>query len=124
MSMGKQSNIIPNSLLDKLQALDEDILKLWIADSDELDEDDRWEIFVVLLETRVALLKTCKDAQVKLDAEMAWPRWLERLTNSRKELRLRELKKLFDDLQKQRYLKRYETQQQVLAQSSIGADQE
>ena len=117
MSMGKQS-VVAKSLLDKLQALDEDILKLWLADSDELNEEDRWEIFVVLLETRVSLLKTCKDASVKLDAEMAWPRWLESLTNSRKELRLRELKKLFEDLQKQRYLKRYEDRQQV------GAEQE
>ena len=121
MSMGKH-NIIPRSLLDKLQALDEDILKLWISDSEELDEDDRWEIFVVLLETRVALLKTCKDAKVKLDAEMAWPSWLERLTNSRKELRLRELKKLFDDLQKQRYLQRYEAQQ--ASSIDLGAEQE
>lgn len=110
MSMGKQS-VIPKSLLEKLQALDEDILKLWIADSDELDDDDRWEIFVVLLETRVALLKTCKDVSIKLSPDLAWPQWLESLTNSRKELRLRELRKLFDDLQKQRYLKRYEAQQ-------------
>lgn len=110
MSMGKQV-AIPRSLLDKLQALDEDILKLWINESEELDDDDRWEIFVVLLETRVALLKTCRDAKLNLDAEMAWPQWLESLTNSRKELRLRELKKLFEDLQKQRYLKRYEARQ-------------
>lgn len=107
MSMGKQ-NIIPKSLLDKLQALDEDILKLWISESSELDEDDRWEIFVVLLETRVALLKTCKDAGVRLEADIAWPEWLDSLTNTRKELRLRELKKLFEDLQKQRYIKKYE----------------
>lgn len=110
MSMGKQS-IVPRSLLEKLQALDEDILKLWISDAAELDEDDRWEIFVVLLETRVALLKTCHDVGIKLTIDLAWPSWLDRLTNSRKEVRLRELKKLFDDLQKQRYLKRYEARQ-------------
>jgi hypothetical protein len=114
MTMGKNS-IVPISLLDKLQALDEDILKLWISDSNELDEDDRWEIFVVLLETRVALLKTCKDAGIKLDADLAWPRWLDSLTNSRKEIRLRELKKLFDDLKKHRYLRRYEKRQQLEA---------
>lgn len=116
MTMGKQVSPLPKSLLDKLQALDEDILKLWISDTAELDEDDRWEIFVVLLETRVALLKTCKDAQVKLDAELAWPKWLESLTNSRQEIRLRELKKLYEDLQKQRYIRRYEARQVEVGQ--------
>jgi len=111
MEMGKKE-ISPNSLFFKLDALDNDIIKLWLNEESDLSDSERWEIFVVLLETRVALLKTCRDAKLELEPDMAWPTWLDKLSNSRKELRLRELKKLFEDLKKQKYISKYEARKE------------
>jgi hypothetical protein len=77
---------------------------LWLAEDLDLNDDEIWELFVVLLESRVELLKACKDGGMELSPEVCLPQWLAKLTNSQKETRLRELKKLSE---KQRNMPKY-----------------
>jgi hypothetical protein len=100
--------ITREKLFQKLKALDERLLQIWIDDNIELNDDERWEIFVMLLEARVNLLTTCRDAGVKLSPELCMPRWLETLTSSRKELRLRDLRLLYEELRQKKTIKAYE----------------
>ncbi len=96
------------SLLLKLKQLDKRLIDIWLDEDSFLSDDDRWEIFVVLLETRVELLQTCKDAGVKLTPTMCLPSWLERLVSRKKEIRLRELKLLSEGIKARKIIEAYE----------------
>jgi len=100
--------ITKEKLILKLKALDERLLQIWIDDNLDLHDDERWEIFVVLLETRVELLTTCRDAGLNLGADVCMPPWLEKLTSSRRETRLRDLKLLYDEIRQKKNIKTYE----------------
>lgn len=86
--------ISKKDLLLKLSHLDQRIMGLWISQEMDLNDDEIWDLFVLLLETRVELLKACKDAGVVMAPEICLPQWLAKLTNAHKETRLHELKKL------------------------------
>jgi len=94
-------------LLEKLDQIDSDLLQLWVQDDGEITEEQKWEIFVNLLERRVDVLQTCKNANLNLSKEQYLPKWLERLTQSRQELRLREIKMLYDEMNRQRKIAKY-----------------
>jgi len=96
-----------NHLLLKLADLDQKLMNLWINEDEEITDDDRWEIFVVLLESRVELLNLCKDAGIRLTEDQCVPKWLEKMTSHRKEIRLRELRVMGDKLKRDK--KKYET---------------
>jgi hypothetical protein len=100
--------ISSESLLQKLDEIDHALLELWVKeDENDLSDDEKWEIFVKMLEKRVEILKTCFSAKVPLNNAQCFPQWLERLTQSRKELRLREVKILYDELRKQKKISKY-----------------
>lgn len=100
--------ITKDKLLEKLKTLDERLLSIWIDDNLELHDDERWEIFVVLLETRVELLTTCRDAGVILSPNVCMPAWLEKLTSSAKETRLRDLRLLYDEVRQRKNIQVFE----------------
>lgn len=89
--------ITKENLIAKLGQLDERLLDLWVNEDPDLSDDDRWEIFAVLLETRVELLGVLRSAGVRLSAEACLPPWLEKLTSRKRDIRLRELKSLSDE---------------------------
>jgi hypothetical protein len=99
--------VTPETLLQKLDEIDHALLELWVEDESEVGDEEKWEIFVKLLEARVELVKTCIDAKMELTKAQCFPQWLERLTHSRKELRLREIKILYDDLKRQKQISKY-----------------
>lgn len=91
------------ALLRKLDLLDERLLNIWIQDSPSLSDEEKWDIFVTLLETRVELLKACRDAGIRMGAERIVPGWLERLSTSRMEIKRREIRQYREEaLQKKR----------------------
>jgi hypothetical protein len=92
--------ITKENLLAKLEQLDMRLLNLWVDEDPDLSDDDRWEIFAVLLETRVELLGALRTAGVRLPPESCLPPWLDRLTSRKRELRLRELKSVMDEKKK------------------------
>jgi hypothetical protein len=100
--------ITRDDLIKKLGALDHQILNIWVDDNVELDDDERWEIFAVLLETRVELLKSVKAAGVNLESEMVLPKWLQKMASARQEIRLRDLKRMHEELQHRKHVKTYE----------------
>ncbi len=100
-----------NHLLIKLADIDHKLMNLWINEDVEINDDDRWEIFVVLLETRVEILSVFKDAGIALTAEQCVPQWLEKMTNHRKEFRLRELRQMGERLRRNK--KKYEAYEDV-----------
>lgn len=100
--------ITKEKLIGKLKALDERLLQIWVDDNVELNDEERWEIFIILLESRVNLLTALRDAKVSLSPELCMPRWLETLTSSRKELRLRDLRLLYEELRQKKSVKAYE----------------
>ncbi len=106
-------------LLKKLSDIDQKLMGLWINEDEDLSDDDRWEIFVVLLETRVEILNLCQEAGIRLTAEQCVPAWLERMTSHRKEIRLRELRLLGENLRKNK--KKYEAYEKV-SEISEGED--
>jgi len=89
--------ITKENLVTKLGQLDQRLLNLWVDEDPDLSDDDRWEIFAVLLETRVELLGALRDAGIRLSSEACLPAWLEKLTSRKRELRLRELKSIMDE---------------------------
>ncbi len=96
-------------LLAKLELLDQRILGLWVDEKVDMDDDERWEIFGLLLESRVELLKSCTNAGIRLPQTHYLPDWLQKLSGRRKEIRLRELKRLHEQLQNSKNIKSYET---------------
>lgn len=106
-------------LLEKLEALDDRILNIWLEDADTLTDEERWDIFVSLLETRVGLLKTCKDAGIVLTSEQAVPRWLERLTTSRMTLKRRELRHMDEERKARRHVSVYEGVAKISAEEEL-----
>jgi hypothetical protein len=102
--------ITQRDLLDKLEQLDERLVNIWLADENSLEDDDIWDIFALLLETRVELLKSCKDAGIKLSVETCLPEWLDRLVNRQKEVRLRDLRGVARELEQRRKLRSYDKQ--------------
>ncbi len=100
--------ISKEQLLQKLKLLDQRIMGLWLAEDLDLNDDEIWELFVVLLESRVELLKACRDGGMELSAEICLPQWLAKLTNAQKETRLRELKKLSEKQAKRKQYQAYE----------------
>ena len=97
-----------DNLMRKLRTLDEKLLQIWVDEELGLEDDERWELFVLLLESRVKLLITCRDAGMVLSPEDCMPSWLEKLTSNRKELRLRDLKLLYDEMKQRRNIKTFE----------------
>ena len=85
------------TLIQKLGQLDDRLLNLWVDENPELSDDDRWEIFALLLETRVEILRALKDAGIKLTSEICLPPWLDRLTSRKREVRLRELRAMAEE---------------------------
>jgi hypothetical protein len=98
-------------LLQKLTDLDHKLMNLWINEDEDLNDDERWQIFVVLLESRVELLNLCRDSGIRLSAEQCVPEWLEKMTNHRKEIRLRELRQLGERIRKNK--KKYQTYEKI-----------
>ena len=101
--------ISKQKLLEKLLQIDERLVNIWIQDDLELADEEIWDLFVVLLETRVELLKTCRQAGIPVSQEMALPEWLETLVTSRNEIRLREIKQLARDLKRRRQVLSYKS---------------
>lgn len=97
----------PDKLLEKLDEIDHALLELWVQDEGEISDEQKWEIFARLLEQRVDILKTCIESKIEVSKQQCFPVWLERLTQSRKELRLREIKILYDELKRQRQISKY-----------------
>jgi hypothetical protein len=100
--------LLKERLLSKLDWMDDRLVNIWLEDESSLSDDDKWEIFAVLLESRVALVKTCQDAGLALKADQVLPPWLERLTDRQKEVRLRELKLLSEQLKTRKIHQAYE----------------
>ncbi len=96
---GEKANVIQPKLLKKLENLDDRLLNVWLQDEPPLTDEERWDIFVTLLETRVGLLKTCRDAGIALTDDLCVPRWLERLANSRFSVRRREIRLMEEERQ-------------------------
>jgi len=94
--------ITRESLLAKLEKLDRRLVSIWLEDNLELHDDEIWELFVVLLESRVELLKACRDAGLRLSDDEYLPGWLQRLVDSRGDIRIRELKLLQHEMQQKR----------------------
>jgi hypothetical protein len=97
-----------HELLGKLKALDEKLVNIWLTEENKLSDEEIWEIFVVLLESRVEILKTCRDAGIRLTNELCMPTWLERIVTRKKELRLRDIKILADELRRQQRVSSFE----------------
>jgi len=95
-------------LIAKLKSLDEKLVNIWLTEENKLTDEEIWEIFVVLLESRVEILKTCRDAGVRLTSEMCMPSWLERIVTRKKELRLRDIKILADELRRQQRVSKFD----------------
>ncbi len=96
-----------SKLINKLEEIDHALLELWIRDEGDIGDEQKWEIFAGLLEQRVKILKTCLEAKIEISKSQCFPAWLERLTQSRKELRLREIKILYDELKRQKQVSKY-----------------
>lgn len=96
-------------LLSKLDQLDERLVNIWLTDEGEFSDEEIWDIFVVLLETRVELLKTCKEAGLVLSADICAPVWLNKLVYQRKEIRLREIRAISRELKVRKQLRAYES---------------
>mgnify|MGYP000882228241 CR=1 FL=1 len=89
--------ITVEALLKKLGQLDQRLLNIWVSEDADLSDDERWEIFAVLLESRVELLAVLRDAGHRLTPEICLPPWLDRLTSRKREVRLRELKTTLEE---------------------------
>jgi len=111
--------ISKNDLLKKMSQLDQKLMNLWLNDNSDINDDDIWEMFVILLETRVELLGVCTNAGISLTKEQCLPDWLERLTNSRKEMRLHELKKLANKKSQSGKYKLYESVAEILKDKNV-----
>ncbi|MEO5667081.1 MAG: hypothetical protein ABIR96_03390 [Bdellovibrionota bacterium] len=109
--------ISKKDLLKKIEQIDARLMNLWLSEHADLNDDDIWEIFVVLLESRVELLNVCMEAKVPLTPEICMPEWLEKLTNSRKEMRLHELKKVTQKTGKSDKYRLYENMASVLEEN-------
>lgn len=96
-------------LLRKLDLLDERLLNIWIQDNPSLSDEEKWDIFVILLESRVELLKACRDAGVKLSSAKIVPEWLERLSASRADIKRREIRQYREDTLQRKKLGVYES---------------
>jgi hypothetical protein len=81
-------------LLAKLNILDDRILNIWLDEKSHLNDDEKWDIFATLLESRVSLLKLLRESGVRLGAEVCVPGWLERLSSSRLEVKKRDIRKM------------------------------
>jgi len=114
-------NIGQKKLIDKLFQIDERLVNIWLQDDLGLSDEEIWDLFVVLLETRVELLRTCKESGVKMTQEMYLPEWLEKLVVSRREIRLREIKLLAKDLKRRRQVLAYRSVD--LANEEAGFDE-
>lgn len=97
-----------NHLIQNLENLDRKLLSVWIEEDLDLDDDSRWELFVILLESRVELLKTMKDAGLQLTNDICLPQWLIRMANNRKDVRLRELKQIRENLNHSKKIRLFE----------------
>jgi len=95
-------------LREKLEQLDERMLSLWILEEEKIPEDEIWEIFVVLLETRVELIKCCLSAGIQLSQNDCLPDWLQRLVENKQELRLREIRKMSFEMNLKKKISAYE----------------
>ena len=101
--------ITAKQLLDKLELLDQRILGLWIDEQMEMDDEERWELFALLLESRVELLKSCTEAGLRLPQDRYLPSWLKSMSSQQKEIRLRDLKRLHEQLQNSKNIRTYES---------------
>jgi hypothetical protein len=106
--------ISKKDLLKKIDQIDQKLMNLWLNDNSDINDDDIWEMFVLLLESRVELLGICISAGIPLTQQICLPDWLERLTNARKELRLHELKKLANKKSQGEKYKLYESVAEIL----------
>ena len=97
-----------DNLIKNLESLDRKLLGIWIEDELDLDDDSRWELFVILLESRVELLKTMKDSGLQMSNDICLPDWLVRLANNRKDVRLRELKQIRENLNHAKKIRLFE----------------
>ena len=105
-------------LKEKLARLDDRMLSLWLVDETSMSDDDLWEIVVVLLETRVEIIKCCRDAGVQLSQQDCVPEWLVSLLENRKEMRLREIRKMSFDLQIKKKIASYDVNSKMFGSSS------
>ena len=108
-------------LIQKLHRLDERLVNIWLTDDPDISDEDIWEIFVVLLESRVELLKTCRDAGLKLSREVCLPDWLDRLVSKKQELKLREIRLLALELKNKKKISAFEETESLGRKSSKGA---
>jgi hypothetical protein len=111
-----------SKLLEKLHQLDDRLLAIWTDENDGLADDERWDIFVVLLESRVELLKVCRDAGVELSEAMCLPDWLKRLTDRQRTIRLREVRLLAEQMKVQRAVRSYKSTESVEGNKNNDAD--
>lgn len=110
--------ITPAHLKEKLTQLDERMLNLWLIEDNSMDEDEIWEIFVVLLETRVEIIRCCQSAGIQLSQEDCVPAWLESLLENRKEIRLREIRKMSFELKIRKKIAAYDVNSKISGSSS------
>jgi hypothetical protein len=110
--------ITKEDLLKKIDQIDQKLMNLWLNENSDINDDDIWEMFVILLESRVELLGICLHAGVPLTRQICLPDWLERLTDARKEMRLRELKKLANKKSQGEKYRLYENVAELLKDSN------
>lgn len=89
-----------NPQLRHLKKLDEKILQLWVDGEGKLNENSS-NLFLVLLEKRVDLLKILRAAGVHLDPETCVPSWLEKFTRNAQCFTVRDLKVALSQTQKE-----------------------
>ena len=82
--------ITRSGLREKLRLLDTQLKAIWLS-AEPQDEDDVWDSFVTLLESRVELLRLCMDVKVELDEADYLPEWLERMAVRMRQRRETEL---------------------------------
>jgi hypothetical protein len=110
--------ITRQGLLDKLNQIDQRLLDIWLVEKPELGEEETWELFLVLLETRVEILKSCRDAGLKISPEDCTPAWLDKLVTNRQELKLREIRKMAFEMQRAKKISTYDVNSRMFGPSS------
>jgi hypothetical protein len=71
-------------ILGKLLDLDKRIRAFWVDSSESsLAEEDKWDLFLGMLNSRINLLQLCKDVGIELEAHESMPAWLSALVENR-----------------------------------------
>ena len=79
------------TLFDTILALDIKIFQLWNGSS-LYCEEGRWEVFLVLLERRVDIVKRALELDIEMEPKLIWPLWIDKICHSSGGITLRDIK--------------------------------